>query len=623
MTRLSSATELQRLRQKIIGERDPNKTGISICCGTGCRAYGSAEVADGFRAELKNQNLSEEVDLKQTGCHGFCERGPVIVIRPEETFYQHVGRDDVAEIIEKTIVNGEFVPKFQYLDRASRQQIQRESDLPFYKWQQRFVFTNNGLVDPTQIEDYLAVGGYSALADVLFNKQPHDVIEEIKTAGLRGRGGAGFPTGVKWELLANQKNGSEKYLVCNGDEGDPGAYMDRSVLEGNPQSVIEGMLIGAYATGATHGLVYVRAEYPLAVKHLYIALDQARDLGLLGENILGSNFSFDIRVVKGAGAFVCGEETAMIHSVEGQRSVPRTRPPFPVERGIDGQPTAINNVETWANVPIIIREGAENFASIGTEKSPGTKIFSLVGKIKNTGLVEVPMGITIRDIVEKIGGGASKPAEIKAVQTGGPSGGCIPAEQFDLTIDYDSLSAAGSMMGSGGLIVMDARTCMVDVAQYFLSFTSEESCGKCVPCRIGIPQMVDILDKITSGNGEPGDIEQLEWLATVVKNGSLCGLGQTAPNPVLTTLRYFREEFEAHVFEKCCPASVCRDLVEFQVISEKCNGCHQCVKVCPTGAFIGERKQPHSIDTVKCIKCGECFEICKFDAITGNGVLVE
>jgi len=546
-----------------------------------------------------------------------------VVIHPEEIFYQHITKDDAQEIIQKTVLEGEVISKFLYFDPKERKKIVSEYEIPFYKYQQRKVFKNNGVIDPTQINDYFAVGGYSALARVLSEMSPDEVIEEIKKSGLRGRGGAGFPTGIKWELLANQPNRSIKYLVCNGDEGDPGAYMDRSVLEGNPQSIFEGMLIGAYATGSNQGMIYVRTEYPLAIKHLTIALDQARKLGLLGKNILGTELSFDIRLIEGAGAFVCGEETAMIQSIEGNRSVPVTRPPFPVEKGINGSPTAINNVETWANIPIIIREGAENFAKIGTKKSKGTKIFSLVGKIKNTGLVEVPMGITLKEIVDVIGGGPSGRAKIKAVQTGGPSGGCIPVDKFDLTIDYESLTEAGSMMGSGGLIVMDEHTCMVDVVRFFLQFTSEESCGKCTPCRIGTRQMLAILNKIISGNGEAEDLVKLEELAYIVKSGSLCGLGQTAPNPVLTALRYFREEFETHVIDKRCPAAVCRDLVEYRVIPVKCTGCQRCVAVCPTGAITGPRAKPHNLDPEKCIKCRACYEICRFDAIAGDAIVIE
>ncbi len=623
MKKIGSAKELEDWRKEILRDKDPQKSCISICCGTGCRAYGAEEVANEFKREKNKRKLKEKIEIKTTGCHGFCERGPLVVIHPQEIFYQHVTKDDVGKIIEKTVLNGEIIKKLQYFDPASRKMLIHEYDIPFYREQQRTVFKNNGIIDPTQIEDYLAVDGYAALSEALFKMKPHDIIGEIKKSGLRGRGGAGFPTGLKWEYLAKQPNRKMKYLVCNGDEGDPGAYMDRSVLEGNPQSIFEGMLIGAYATNARQGIIYVRTEYPLAIKHLRIALQRAYDCGLLGEHILGTGFSFDIRLVEGAGAFVCGEETALIQSIEGKRSIPVQRPPYPVEKGINGNPTVINNVETWANIPIIIREGADNFAKTGTKKSPGTKIFSLVGKIKNTGLVEVPMGITLKKIVDEIGGGPSGRAKIKAIQTGGPSGGCLPVEKFNLTVDYESLTVAGSMMGSGGLIVMDEHTCMVDMVKFFLSFTSEESCGKCTPCRVGTRQMLEILNKITSGKGEPGDLEKLEDLAYTVKEGSLCGLGQTAPNPILTALKYFREEFEIHVIDKRCPATVCRDLVEYRVIPVKCTGCQLCVSVCPTGAITGPRSKPHNLDPEKCIKCRACYEICRFDAIAGDAIVIE
>ncbi len=623
MNILGSAIELENRRKEIHNKYDPDKPCITVCCGTGCRAYGAEEVAGEFIKQVKDRNLKAKIEIKTTGCHGFCEKGPLVVIRPEEIFYQHVTREDVSEIIEKTILEGEIIRRLQYFDPASRKKIIREHDIPFYREQERIVFRNNGIIDPTRIEDYLLVGGYAAFSRVLNEMEPPEVIEEIKKSGLRGRGGAGFPTGLKWELLAGQPNNSIKYLVCNGDEGDPGAYMDRSVLEGNPQSIFEGMLIGAYCTHARYGIIYVRTEYPLAIKHLRISLQQAYEYGLLGKNILGSGFSFDIRLVEGAGAFVCGEETALIQSIEGKRSVPVQRPPFPVEHGINGSPTAINNVETWANIPVIMRAGAANYAKTGTKRSTGTKIFSLVGKIKNTGLVEVPMGMTLKKIVEDIGGGPSGRANIKAVQTGGPSGGCLPVDKFDLTVDYESLAEAGSMMGSGGLIVMDENTCMVDVVKFFLSFTSEESCGKCTPCRVGTKQMLEILNKITSGDGEPDDIDRLEKLAQTVKDGSLCGLGQTAPNPVLTALKYFRKEFESHVVEKRCPATVCRDLVEYRVIPVKCTGCQLCVSVCPTGAITGPRSKPHNLDPEKCIKCRACYEICRFDAIAGDAIVIE
>jgi len=623
MKKFRSVTELENWRKKILDNKDPEESCISICCGTGCRAYGAEEVANEFIKEKDRRGIKEKLEIKSTGCHGFCERGPLVVIHPKEIFYQHVTKDDVGEIIEKTVLDQKIIKRLQYFDPVIRKKVIYEHDIPFYREQKRTVFKNNGIIDPTRIDDYISVEGYAALSKVLSEMSPLEVIEEIKKSGLRGRGGAGFPTGRKWEFLAKQSNRKIKYLVCNGDEGDPGAYMDRSVLEGNPHSIFEGMLIGAYSTNARQGIIYVRAEYPLAIKHLRIALQQAYELGFLGENILGSDLSFDIKLIEGAGAFVCGEETALIQSIEGKRSVPMQRPPFPVEKGINGNPTAINNVETWANIPIIIWEGAENFTKTGTKKSTGTKIFSLVGKIKNTGLVEVPMGITIKKIVEEIGGGPSGRVKIKAIQTGGPSGGCLPVEKFDLPIDYESLTEAGSMMGSGGLIVMDEHTCIVDVVKFFLSFTSEESCGKCTPCRVGTRQMLEILKKIVKGDSEPEDIERLEDLAQTVKDGSLCGLGQTAPNPVLTALKYFREEFEAHVVDKRCPATVCRDLVEYRVIPVKCTGCQLCVSVCPTDAITGPRSKPHNLDPEKCIKCRACYEICRFDAIAGDAIVIE
>jgi len=623
MKKLGSVLELNNRRKEILNNQDSERSCITICCGTGCRAYGAEEVASQFIDEKENRGLNDEIEIKSTGCHGFCERGPLVVIHPKKIFYQHVTKNDVGEIIEKTVLNDEIIKRLQYFDTLNRKKTIYEYDIPFYREQERSVFKNNGVIDPTRVDDYIAVEGYSALSRVLTEMKPLEVIDEIKKSGLRGRGGAGFPTGLKWEFLAKQSNRMIKYLVCNGDEGDPGAYMDRSVLEGNPHSIFEGMLIGAFCTNARQGIIYVRTEYPLAIKHLRIALQQAYDLGLLGENILGTDLSFDIRLIEGAGAFVCGEETALIQSIEGKRSVPVQRPPYPVESGINGSPTAINNVETWANIPIIIWGGAENFAKTGTKKSTGTKIFSLVGKIKNTGLVEVPMGITIKKIVEEIGGGPSGRVKIKAIQTGGPSGGCLPVEKFDLTIDYESLAEAGSMMGSGGLIVMDEHTCIVDVVKFFLSFTSDESCGKCTPCRVGTRQMLEILDRITKGNGEPGDIERLEDLAQTVKNGSLCGLGQTAPNPVLTAIKYFKEEFEIHLINKQCPATVCRDLVEYRVIPVKCTGCQLCVSVCPTDAITGPRSEPHNLDPEKCIKCRACYEICRFDAIAGDAIVIE
>jgi NADH:ubiquinone oxidoreductase subunit F (NADH-binding)/ferredoxin len=537
-----------------------------------------------------------------------------VVIEPEGIFYTGVDTDDVAEILDQTVENKQIIERLVYKDVHDGQGYSFESDVPFYKKQHRQLLSQNKLVDPRSIEDYIAIGGYTALAEVL-KRTPEQVIEEVVQSGLRGRGGAGFSTGMKWESC-RQSSGSPKYVICNADEGDPGAYMDRSVLEGNPHSVIEGMAIGASAIGADKGYVYVRMEYPLAIEHLTIAIEQARQHGLLGDDILGSGFSFDLEISRGAGAFVCGEETALMASIEGRRGMPRRRPPHPTESGLWGKPTNINNVETWANVPLVIRQGGAEYGRIGTETSKGTKIFSLVGKISKTGLVEVPMGITLREIVEDIGGGIPDGKKFKAVQTGGPSGGCIPEEHLDEPVDYDNLAKLGSIMGSGGLIVMDETTCMVDVAHYFLNFTQDESCGKCVPCRVGTRQMAELLGKIKKGEGRPEDLRKLEELAETVKLTSLCGLGQTAPNPVLTTLRYFRDEYEAHVNEGRCPALACTDLIYFE-INEDCVGCGVCLKECPTQAISGEKKKLHVIDQEECIRCGTCQAVCppKVDAV--------
>ncbi len=606
--RIRSVSDLERVRSAAVAKRDSIKTWLSICGGTSCTASKARPVREALQAAIAKKRLKSKVGLRLTGCHGFCEHGPMVVISPDGICYQKVNPEDALQIVEETVLDHKTIDRLVYVDPQTEQKIPLEREIPFYSRQTRTLLAGNVLVDSTQIEDYLAIDGYQALAKVLSEMSPEQVVSEIQHSGLRGRGGAGFSAGAKWETCRKASD-SPKYLICNADEGDPGAYMDRSVLEGNPHSVLEGMIIGAYAMGAERGYVYVRTEYPLAIEHLGIALEQARERGLLGSDILGSGFDFDVEIARGAGAFVCGEETALMASIEGRRGMPRPRPPYPAQSGLWGKPTNINNVETWASVPIIIRQGADEYAKIGTETSKGTKIFSLVGNINNTGLVEVPMGITLRQIIEDIGGGIPNGMRFKAVQTGGPSGGCIPEEHLDLPVDYESLKEVGSMMGSGGMIVMDETTCMVDLAHYFLSFTQEESCGKCTPCRIGTRQMVGILDKIKQGAGSPEDLVQLEVLAETVKLTSLCGLGQTAPNPVLTTLRYFHDEYEAHVHEKRCPAFSCTDLIYFE-INANCVGCTVCVETCSTGAISGERKKLHRIDQEKCNRCGTCLVVC-------------
>ena len=604
-----NATELEKIREEISESRKKRKTCITVCGGTGCHAYGCLKVAQAFKDEIKNQGLQDSVDVRTTGCHGFCERGPIVVIQPKGVFYQKIKLEDIKEVIAETIVGKKIIDRLLYVDPRTQEKIVREKNVPFYKKQKRIIFGNNGFIDPTDIRDYIALDGYRALTKILFDMTSEEVIEEIIASGLRGRGGGGFLTGKKWEIC-HDVNSDMKYVICNADEGDPGAYMDRSLLEGNPHSVIEGMIIGAYAIGASEGYIYVRMEYPLAVKNVTRAITEAKKLGLLGESILGSEFGFDIHVFRGAGAFVSGEETSLMASIEGKRAFPRQRPPFPAQEGLWGKPTNINNVETWANVPLIIDKGAKWYSKIGTRGSKGTKIFSLVGKINNTGLVEVPMGMTLKEIIYDIGGGIKDNKKFKAVQTGGPSGGCIPAEMLNLPIDFETLAKAGSMMGSGGMIVMDEDTCMVDVARYFLDFTQQESCGKCVPCRIGTKQLVDILTRITQGKGEEGDIEKLEDLAKTVKAGSLCQLGGTAPNPVLTTIRNFKNEYEAHIRDKSCPALVCKELIIYHIEPEKCVGCLLCLKNCPVEAISGEKKRVHIIDQDLCIKCGVCLEVC-------------
>jgi NADH-quinone oxidoreductase subunit F len=589
---------------------------ITVCGGTGCRVYGSEKVANAFRDELAKQNAQAVVDfdVKVTGCHGFCEQGPLVVIRPQNIMYARVSAKDVPEIVEKTIIQEEVIDRLLYTDPQSNEKIEREHDISFYKNQYRVILDLNGIIDPWEIEEYIAVGGYESLKTVLEAMPPPRVIEEVKNAGLRGRGGAGFPTGVKWELCYKQP-GDTKYVICNADEGDPGAYMDRSIMEGNPHRVLEGMIIGAYAIGANKGYVYIRNEYPLAVKHLRRAIEQSEAFGFLGKNILDSGFDFSISIKLGSGAFVCGEETALMASIEGRIGEPRPRPPYPAESGLWGKPTNINNVKTWATVPIIIGRGADWYANIGTQSSKGTMIFSLVGNINNTGLVEVPMGITLRDLIFDIGGGIPNGKEFKAAQIGGPSGGCIPAQHLDIQIDYESLKSLGAIMGSGGLVVADEDVCMVDFARYFMSFTQEESCGKCVPCRVGTKAMLATLERICAGEGKPGDIEYLVELGEEIKKASLCGLGQTAPNPVLSTVRYFREEYEAHIRDHTCPSKVCKGLITYSVVQEKCTGCMVCLRNCAAEAIRGEKNKPHFIDAEICTRCGMCASVCKFDAI--------
>ena len=593
---------------------------VLICGGTGCTSSGSKVLMSTFEEELKKQGLEDEIKIVQTGCFGLCALGPVVIVYPEGTFYSHVKKEDVAEIVEEHLLKGRLVDRLVYKDVAEEVKdaaVRHVSlnDTNFYKTQKRVALRNCGLINPENIDEYIAMDGYAALGKVLTEMTPEQVIQEVKDSGLRGRGGGGFPTGLKWSFTAANA-ADQKYVVCNADEGDPGAFMDRSVLEGDPHCIVEAMTICGYATGATEGYVYVRAEYPIAVKRLQIAIDEAREYGLLGKNIFDSGFDFDLHIRLGAGAFVCGEETALMTSIEGNRGEPRPRPPYPAVKGLFGKPTTENNVETFANIPQIILKGAKWFASMGTERSKGTKVFALGGKIVNTGLVEIPMGTTLREIIEDIGGGVPHGKKFKAAQTGGPSGGCIPTSLIDTEIDYDNLTAIGCMMGSGGLIVMDEDNCMVDIAKFFLNFTVDESCGKCAPCRIGTKRMMELLEKITDGKGTLEDIDRLEELAYYIKENSLCGLGQTAPNPVLATLKFFRDEYVAHVVDKRCPAGVCKKLLNFSIDPEKCKGCTLCARKCPVGAISGTVKNPHTIDTTKCIKCGACMDNCKFGAIS-------
>jgi len=607
------ASSIEELKRELLSGRQEPERQIVVSGGTCGYARGAGEVLSALKEVVSAQELEGELLVKETGCHGFCEVEPFLVIRPWGYFYQRVKPEDAQEIVEATL-EGKPLERLFFRDPVTGERVPRREDIPFFKRQKRLLLGNNERISPDDIADYLAVGGYTALEKVLKEMAPEEVIEEVKRSGLRGRGGGGFPAGRKWESC-RKAHGEPKYVICNADEGDPGAYMDRSLLEGNPHSVIEGMIIGAYAIGAHEGYVYVRNEYPLAVRNVSIAIEQAERCGLLGDDILGSGFSFHIKVVRGGGAFVCGESTALMASLEGKIGEPRAKYIHTVESGLWGKPSNLNNVETWANVPLIINRGADWYREIGTEGSKGTKIFSLVGKINNTGLIEVPMGITLREIIYDIGGGIRKGKKFKAVQTGGPSGGCIPEEHLDLPVDFDALTAVGSMMGSGGMIVMDEDTCMVDVAKYFLGFLKEESCGKCVPCREGIKRMHHILTEITEGRGKPEHLEILEDLGNLLKETALCGLGTTAPNPVLSTLKYFREEYEAHIYEKRCPAGVCRALVQYSIDEEKCIGCGRCKRECPAEAITGEKKQPHRIDPEKCVKCGACYEVCPEGAV--------
>ena len=587
---------------------------VLVCGGTGCTSSGSQQIMETLKEEIKKAGLEKEVSVVQTGCHGLCALGPIMIVYPDASFYSMVKVEDIPEIVQEHLLKGRVVTRLLYQETVTPAGVKALIDTDFYKKQHRIALRNCGIINPEVIEEYIGTGGYAALGKVLTEMTPDDVIQCLIDSGLRGRGGGGFPTGLKWKL-AKQNDADQKYVCCNADEGDPGAFMDRSVLEGDPHAVLEAMAIAGYAIGANQGYIYVRAEYPIAVERLKIAISQAREMELLGKDIFGSGFDFDIDLRLGAGAFVCGEETALMTSIEGNRGEPRPRPPFPAQKGLFGKPTILNNVETYANIPQIILNGPEWFSSMGTEKSKGTKVFALGGKIHNTGLVEIPMGTTLREVIEEIGGGIPNGKKFKAAQTGGPSGGCIPAEHFDIPIDYDNLISIGSMMGSGGLIVMDETDCMVDIAKFFLEFTVEESCGKCTPCRIGTKRMLEILTKITKGTATMEDLDKLEELCYYVKENSACGLGQTAPNPVLSTLRYFRDEYEAHIKEKRCPAGVCKALLSYHIDADKCKGCTLCARNCPVGAIIGSVKNPHIIDTDKCVKCGACMEKCKFGAI--------
>ena len=614
MKKLQSTSDIEKLRKELLQKKDSSKSCISICSGTGCHAYGCEKVVSAFENELKKQKLEGKVEIKRTGCHGFCEKGPIVVIYPEEICYLQVKIEDVTDIVSQTIKAGKIIDRLLYTDLKTGKKVVHESEIPFYKNQTRLIFGNNRKIESKNIDDYIALGGYNALGKALSEMTSEKVLGEVKKANLRGRGGGGFPAGRKWESVRNAP-GEPKYVIVNCDEGDPGAYMDRSLMEGNPHSVIEGLIIGAYAIGSHEGYIYVRQEYPLAVENTELAIEQAEEYGLLGKDILGSGFDFTIKIHRGAGAFVSGESSALMSAIEGKVGEPRPKYIHTSEKGLWDKPTCLNNVETWANVPFIINKGADWFRSMGTENSKGTKIFSLVGNVNNTGLVEVPMGITLREIIYDIGGGIPNGKKFKAVQTGGPSGGCIPESQLDLPVDFDELNKVGSMMGSGGMIVMDEDTCMVNIARYFVKFLSEESCGKCTPCREGLRHMLRILDDITAGKATEEDIKLLEEISEVVKEASLCALGTTAPNPVLSTFKYFMDEYEAHLRGEC-PAKVCKELIQYRIDPEKCKGCGLCLKKCPSGAISGKEKSVHMIDVEKCTKCGICFDVCKLDAVS-------
>ncbi|MCX6005398.1 MAG: 4Fe-4S binding protein [Chloroflexi bacterium] len=613
-SKIKSSRDLEKLQQALSKKPDTGKPRISVCNGTACRPYGSNPVVDAFKLEIEKRALDNQLEFKVTGCHGFCERGPIAIIEPGNIFYQKIKVEDVAEIIEKTLKK-ETIGRLLYKDPGTNLETVKQDDLPFYRNQKRIILGNNTRIDPTSIEDYIAIGGYSALAKALSTMQPEQIIDVVKQSGLRGRGGGGFLTGSKWETCRNA-HGDVKYVIVNADEGDPGAYANEGLLTGNPHSVLEGLIIGAFAIGSHQGYIYVRNEYPLALKNVTTAMQQAEKLGLLGKNILGSGFDFSVRVNRGGGAFVCGESTALMASLEGKTGEPRAKYVHTVEKGLWDSPSDLNNVETWANIPQIINNGAAWFSSIGTKGNTGTKIFSLTGKVNNTGLVEIPMGIKLREIIFDIGGGIRGGKKFKAVQTGGPSGGCLPEKLIDLSVDFDELTKAGAMMGSGGMIVMDEDNCMVDVARYFLTFLEEESCGKCVPCREGIKRMRQILNDITEGKGREGDLDLLKELSSHLKDSSLCALGGSAPNPVLTTIKYFSEEYEAHIKQKKCPAGVCKMLIQFSIIDEKCPGCGMCVKVCPSNAITDMgKKKPVVLDQSKCIKCRTCYDICRMGAV--------